>query len=286
MSGKLLDISERIDSFNLEILQLIKTIADSLKLEFFVVGATALDMTLNLCHGLGINRKTNDVDFCIRIGKWEDFENLSVAVINKGFEEDDNIMHRFYYKDYQIDLIPFGNVAGRNYTFEWPDKNKKEFSVIGVEEAFTNSDSMIIHKNPEVIIRFSSLPGLIILKLFAWHENFDRRIRDAGDIYIIITKYLEAGNQDRLFEQHPDIIEKEKDYELAGARLLGRDINAITNHNTIRSMLKILESENDFNSLTSDMFQGEVYSSDNNSKYDKITSLLNSLVKGLKDKVR
>jgi predicted nucleotidyltransferase len=95
--------------------------------------------------------------------------------------------------------------------------------------------------------------------------------------------YLEAGNHDRIFDQQTHLFEDEGDYELAGARLLGRDLRLIAKPDTINIILGILESEKDFDSLTSDIFRSDAINIDYDSKYLKITSLLNSLLRGIKN---
>lgn len=64
----------------------------------------------------------------------------------------------------------------------------------------------------------------------------------------MLRKYLDAGNEDRLYEEESDIIDrlKEKatfDYELASARLLGRDMRAIVRRETAQELMEILELE-------------------------------------------
>jgi predicted nucleotidyltransferase len=44
-----------------------------------------------------------------------------------------------------------------------------------------------------------------------------------------MRKYLDAGNQDRLWREETDLMGKNFDYERAGSRLLGRDMAKILN---------------------------------------------------------
>ena len=59
----MLDISGKIDRFNLEILKKIKEIADKLNIEFFLIGATVRDLILHCVYNINVYRATNDIDF-------------------------------------------------------------------------------------------------------------------------------------------------------------------------------------------------------------------------------
>ncbi len=71
MNENLLDLSEKIDGFTVEILDTIADVAESLKVPFFVVGAMARDIILTQGYGIETGRATQDIDFgCtgIRLG--------------------------------------------------------------------------------------------------------------------------------------------------------------------------------------------------------------------------
>lgn len=89
-----------------------------------------------------------------------------------------------------------------------------------------------------------NLAGLALLKLISWDDNPERRSKDASDLFLIIRHYLEAGNLDRLFEEESDLIEDNYDYNLASARLLGRDVRNISSPTTKTKLIEILKREN------------------------------------------
>jgi predicted nucleotidyltransferase len=89
-----------------------------------------------------------------------------------------------------------------------------------------------------------SLAGLAILKIVSWSDNIARRNKDAKDLLLLMSKYLDAGNDERMFDEGADLLESEDfDYEVAGARLLGRDMAAILRPDTKEALLKILDRE-------------------------------------------
>jgi len=68
-------------------------------------------------------------------------------------------------------------------------------NVTGFSDALESSIHVQI--DTALVIPVVSLPGLIILKLFAWLDRKHER-RDAPDILKIVSEYADAGNEERL----------------------------------------------------------------------------------------
>ncbi len=184
-----------------------------------------------------------------------------------------------------IDFIPFGGISTKDDTIKWPDdKDYKEMNVIGFDDAFMNTEDILIQIEPDIIVKAASVESLAMLKIIAWNDRaIDVRIKDARDLYLIISTYLQAGNEDRLFDEHSDIVEEATDYELTGARLLGMDISRTASDNVSKIIFNILKDDN-LNLLANEMAQYEGISFDREETTEKCLELLNSLLKGLKDK--
>jgi predicted nucleotidyltransferase len=120
----LLDISKKIDKLSLNVIKIIKNVADDLQIEFFLVGATVRDMILHYVYDIPIYRATNDIDFAVRMRDWDQYYKLIVEVKKNGFRMDGRIEHRFYYNDLMIDFIPFGEIADENNNIRWHDNHK------------------------------------------------------------------------------------------------------------------------------------------------------------------
>ena len=279
----MLDISKKIDGINLEILKTVKEIADKLNIEFYLVGATVRDMILNYVYGILIYRKTNDIDFAIRLKNWDQYNILAEEIGKRGFIKDPKIMHRFRYLGMLTDFIPFGDLSNKRGTITWPDKDQKELNIIGFEDAYKNTEELLIQADPEIKIKTASVESLVMLKIFSWNERtLDLRIKDAKDLYIIITTYLQAGNEEKLFNEHADIVDDNFDYELGGARLLGRDISKIASAHSLNSLLEILQSE-ELNDLVKEMTQYESITHKGDEGIKWCVKLLESLLLGLTD---
>ncbi|MHB1688649.1 MAG: nucleotidyl transferase AbiEii/AbiGii toxin family protein [Ignavibacteriaceae bacterium] len=271
MTKKSFDISGKIDKYRLEIISSIKEVSDSLGIPFFIIGATARDIILEYVFEKKIYRATNDIDFGIRVSDWDTFNSLTSTLLkNKKYSPDKKIEHRlFYEKGYPIDIVPFGKIASAGGTFKWP-KDKIEFTVLGFEEAYNNSNLVKVKRNPDMIVNFATPESLCLLKIISWSERYPDRSRDAIDLVLLIESYLDTGNSERLNNEESDLVDDNFDFTLTGARLLGRDIAAIFEKRTLDFVINILDKETgeqDRYRLAEDMLRSKVFSEGKDFEY-------------------
>ncbi len=77
-----------------------------------------------------------------------------------------------------------------------------------------------------VMVKVASLPGLAILKLFAWGGRRQRDTKDAVDLYQLLRSYGQAGTCYRMSDPDQALdrwLALECDEEKTGALLLGKD---------------------------------------------------------------
>ncbi len=284
MTNTSLDVSDKIDPVIVSILDRLGRIASSLDIPFFVVGATARDVILS--HGFGIDtgRATKDMDLGIRISKWNQFSQLLEALVSSGSFVKTRTIHRVLFEGYYpVDIIPFGPIALDKKVVVWPPGNEVSLHVLGFDECLAHAQKIKIRKHPPLRIKFLSIPGMAALKLISWHENYPTRDKDASDLLIIIREYLEAGNLERLYNDHADIMDKDGiDYETAAAFLLGRDVNEILAPDTKKHILDILNFSNkngDHELLVISMMSHPYPYKD---KFKHIAALINAFKNGLK----
>jgi len=226
----------------LEPLKAVAQTANSLSLPYFLAGATARDLVLENIFGRAPGKLTRDLDFGFVLSDWKQFENLKAALMSTGRFEPDRAIQRVLYQhsagiSVRVDLIPFGGVQ-EGSQISWPPDNDFVMNVAGFKEALESA--IQVQVDSDRVVPVTSLPGLIILKLFAWA---DRKLekRDAPDILKILTDYADAGNEDRLYADELPILEAaEFDVPIAGARLLGKDARHIASQETSASIAKIL----------------------------------------------
>lgn len=239
------DLSGRIEPSLLEVVEVVTQVAEPLSIPFFLIGATVRDLILTTIYGINTIRATTDIDFAICISDWDQFQKLKEGLLSSRKFKPIKLVHRLNFKsELLVDLVPFGPIAGRDKRYSWPSESGIIMNTIGFEEAYEHSIRAKMRSDPLLEIKIASLAGLVITKIISWKDKYPDRARDAQDILLILKEYTDAGNQERMFDEAPDLVEKEDfDYEYAGARLLGRDIAAFISDETKKVVLNILENE-------------------------------------------
>lgn len=272
------DISENIPqhfALIIDVLSVIKKVCNENNIQVFLVGALARDIILRYMYNIDKEwRATEDIDLAINIDGWENYKKLTEILISKyQFEPESNITHRFRYKKtILVDILPYGLIAGNDgLLFLHPEFTSK-VTVIGFNEVYNFTECLKLSEDPKLEMNIVSLPGLVILKLFSWDEKYPERKHDATDIGIIIKNYIDAGNFDRFIES--DFLEeKDFDYDIGAARLLGRDIKSICSEKTLNALLGILERRKD-------LFASEVKVSND---IDTAINIVDGLILGMKE---
>lgn len=245
-----------------EVLRQIDTLAKQLALPYFVAGAMARDILLNNVFGLNPGQLTTDIDFAIAVANWEQFETVKKALTDGGkFTANSSKLHRLDYSmtsttsKYPVDLIPFRGVEQPSNTITWPPDLSVVMNVVGYEEVLATA--AYVYVDVGLNVRIASLPGLAVLKLFAWVDRGNANSKDAQDFITILRTYHNAGNKDRLFGQDIWAMEAvEYDIELAGARLVGNDVRSIASPTTLQKIVALLEDTAVVDRLTIHMARG------------------------------
>lgn len=284
MTQKLLNISDKIEPSSLEALTTVTKIAEEINIETFIIGATAIDIMFAQIYGIKIHRITNDIDFSVRVKNWEDYSKLVKKLEESGFSST-AVEHRFNYKSIpSIDIIPFGAISLPKHSIKWQGKEQKEMSVLGYEECYEDSILVRICEAPIVDVRIASPRGLVLLKLISWEDAFPSRARDATDILYLMHNYIEAGNEDRLYDEHNDLVNDDFDFELTGATLLGRDIAELSNPNTFDHITNLISNEladPSKSNLINDMSKGDFHSFNHDQNLKHCLQLVKNFLSGL-----
>jgi predicted nucleotidyltransferase len=190
-----------------------------------VVGAMARDLLLHHAHGIPVDRATADIDLGFALGDWREFEVLRTALIaSGGFQEHRSVLHRIYHRRLgPVDLIPVGKLENPNGIIAWPPRGDEVMTVVGYREALASAIAVKLPESERVLV--VSLAMLAVLKVIAWSErHVAAPRRDATDLLLILKNYLDAGNQQRLYDEASHLLESaDFDYERAGAWLAGHD---------------------------------------------------------------
>jgi predicted nucleotidyltransferase len=241
-----LDVSRKIDPISVELLLAVDSTAAALGLAYCIVGAFSRDVVLSMCFGINTGQATRDIDFGLMMDDWEQFEALRSRLFEQGFKQHRNIPHRLTFRGMrEIDIVPFGAIERSAGEIAWPPEFSTVMSTVGLLEAHARALRITIAAG--VSIPFVSPAGLALLKLVAWSGRgsaVDRK--DAHDLALLLTSYLQAGNETRLYDEHASLLdEADFDWEAAGARILGRDIGDLTGNGVRAQLEKILDRGTD-----------------------------------------
>lgn len=239
----------------------IQQAADRLGVPVFVVGAVARIILLENIHGLNAGRTTTDVDFAFALDNWEQFHTIKALLLeNPRFNASEQFAHRLYFRapglehSYKVDLIPFGGVETSQNTIAWPPDMAIMMNVAGFGDAFAAAVS--VEASPGLEISVASLPGIAILKLFAWADRRQENPKDALDLLALLRSYHEAGNENRIYEDADALAALEAveyDPELAGAWLLGNDVSTMVSASTVSGLEALLKNGTTRDRLIEDM---------------------------------
>lgn len=237
-----------VDPIVVSVIQEIHKASKALGFPVFLVGAMARIILLENILGLTAGRATTDVDFAFALDDWEQFRTLKTFLLsNASFEESQHVAHQLLIQlpdtkhKYKVDLIPFGGIETSPNKIVWPPDMAIMMNVAGYSDAL--AAAVTVEVSPGTHMAVASLPGIAILKLFAWAERGRKNPKDAIDLVLLLRSYHEAGNASRIYEEASALAALEGagyDLELVGAWLLGCDAAAIASPQTTTDISVLL----------------------------------------------
>lgn len=219
--------------------QKINAHTEALGIPYLVIGATARDIILHHGYGAAIERGTRDIDFGIQVQNWDQFEQLKEHLLKNGFTPVQTKVHQLVTtvpngESWEIDIIPFGNIAGDGNSITWPPQHDIRMSVTGFNEAFKHALDVKITNNPNLNIKVASPAGMLLLKLISWLEReHSVRRKDAMDIFYLTRHYSKIPDiADSLYED--DFMDAQNyDEHKASTMKLATDACSIANEEVL-----------------------------------------------------
>ena len=207
--------------------------------EFYVIGATARDIVIRQLLDTESKRRTRDLDIAIAIPDWDTFEQVKQILIADGFEKSRDMQQRFYYGEYELDIVPYGVVAKEDDNIYWPPEEVVAMSVKGFDEVL--SEAITVSIDDDFKIKIASLHGLFLLKFNAWLDRNSKTSKDAEDMSFIFSNYFLA-NLEREIHQEVYDWENFDDY-IVGGYWLAYDIVALLNKEQLCYYKNVIEGE-------------------------------------------
>jgi predicted nucleotidyltransferase len=238
------DVSNKLDPAVAKVLIDLAEITSNHGIPFLVVGATARDIVFSSIHNIPTKRATLDIDLGIRIETWDQFDTVVNDLVGlRSYEKDTKKMQRLYFSGTIVDIVPFGPLENPAGSITWPPSSDVSMRTNGFEEALQTSIDVRVSSDPEIVVKVCTPAALAVMKLCAWKDAYPRRKKDAVDLRYLLTKYIDAGNEDRYYTSDDDLLAAGLDYDLVSARLLGRDARDICTEATRATVIRILNEE-------------------------------------------
>lgn len=235
-------------------------------LDPLLVGAAARDLLLVNVFGQRVRRATKDVDFAVALASWEAFEQLKGRLVSDhGFADEPRQVQRLVFTaegdgaGTTIDLVPFGALQVNRHTLVWPPEMDVYMTVAGFTEALESAQ--LVELTDGLVVKVASLPGLAILKMFAWGDRRQRDAKDAVDLYQLLRSYGEAGTSDRMSDPDQALdrwLALDCDEEKTGAWLLGKDCGLLAKAETAEALQQLWGDERRLEQLLNGMVSNEL----------------------------
>ena len=223
------------------LVDLLKKLTDSfnrLDREFYVIGATARDIIIRQLTGTTSGRKTRDLDIAIAIPDWSVFDEIKERLVTDGFQKSQHMYQRFYYDDYELDVVPYG-VAKDDDNIYWPPEEEIAMSVKGFNEVL--SETITVNIDDEFDIKIASLHGLFLLKFNAWLDRNLETGKDAEDMSFILSNYFMANLERGVY---PEVYDWERfDEYIVGGYWLAHDLLPLLTKDQIAYYKGCIEKE-------------------------------------------
>lgn len=214
---------------------------------FIVVGARAIELVMGSGYGVHLSRTTTDYYFGVSVADWDQFHALRETLLGPhAFKADQAKLHRLHSPHgLMVDLVPFGAIERPDRTIAWPPDDQQVLNAFGFNEAAARAVPVALPNN--VIVHAIAPPGQALLKLTAWQERTERPPRDAADLGVLLSHYIDANNHDRFIDDTSLIDAVDGDLRQGGSRILGRDIRAMLDEQGLQRVEAIVAPEIDPN---------------------------------------
>lgn len=220
-----------------ELKEVLATLQDAftdLDIDYFLIGAVARDIWF--ADSGKTTRRTKDIDFAIYAGTREEYQAVKKYLKEKKGYQDTrgNVFVLLAPGGLHVDILPFGGIEldrqvhldGQGLT------NIRVNGLLEVFEAGTEKVTQVDGKE----FRAASLAGIVLLKLIAYDDRPEKRLKDARDVGNILENYFDLQT-DLIYEEHNDLFgTNEADLDQltlqdVAAEALGREIRKIAQNN-------------------------------------------------------
>ncbi|MEO6851625.1 MAG: nucleotidyl transferase AbiEii/AbiGii toxin family protein [Mucilaginibacter sp.] len=253
------------------------------QIDFYLIGALAR----NIWYSRGSKgfRTTKDLDFAVMISNKDDYEAVrSYLIAHKGFRATKgNSFIMISPEGVEIDILPFGEIEIDD-EIKLSETGLTSIKVNGFMEVYQAGTEDVLLKTGHNF-KVATLPAIVMLKLIAYDDRPEIRLKDARDIINILTHYFDL-QAEMIYEHHTDLFgEDEGSLSNVSAIVIGREMKKIVvnNDNLYQRLEGILTRQIELKE-NSAFIRNMV--NENNSNVEDIILLLKNLLKGFIGTVR
>lgn len=202
----------------------LQTLADVLTNEgtdLVMIGATVPMVLIDAKQGRGGGRTTRDVDVVITAATWEEFAAIKRRLTSAGFRQGEEPQRLYFGTGIEIDLIPYSPTLAPDDRLHWPGTDLV-MSTLGMAEAFECAKRTLLDSKLE--LPMVPVPGCVLLKLIAYHDRPEERVRDLKDVVYCFEHYEEDSERRFEIAVGASVDGVDVQFEEAGAYLLGCEV--------------------------------------------------------------
>jgi predicted nucleotidyltransferase len=210
-----------------KILEQVGEVCHTLGVDFFMVGAIARNAWL-VAHQERA-RGTRDIDFAVCIPDVSSYNKLREILITEyGYQASaENAFCLLSAEGSQVDLLPFGAIEAENRVLI-AGKGLTTIGLDGFKEVYEQGLETVMLGEESYAI--CNIPSILILKLIAYDDRPEHRIKDVKDIAVILHYYPQL-EEEHIWSNFLDLYDDEKSHQEVAMIGLGREMLYIAQSN-------------------------------------------------------
>lgn len=193
--------------------------------DFYLIGAIAKEYWFN--RGGKTSAGTKDIDFAVLVASQEDYGNIRNHLKDKGYSDTkENAYVLISPTGVQIDILPFGEIE-IDESVKIIGEGMTSIRVNGFKEVY-NAGTEEAELSTGHIFKAATLPAIVLLKLIAYDDRPEARLKDARDVASIVQHFFDLQS-DFIYEYHVNLFEDESDKDIVdiGAIVIGRELKKL-----------------------------------------------------------
>lgn len=211
-----------VDGLKVVLIQVSETCLD-LGINFFIVGAIARNIWY--VYNDENPNGTKDIDIGIYVPNEIKYNQLRNVLKNKFdyVESSENAFCLITPNGQELDLLPFGEIE-KNEQIMVEGKGLTKIKLEGFKEVFDFGVNQILIGEEEY--NYCSIAGIMILKMIAFDDRPDERIKDIKDIDAI-CKYYPQIEAESIWANHSDLYGDDRSHIDVAMVVLGREMKKL-----------------------------------------------------------